>query len=96
MLIILNSDSNPVIPIIVGTTLILIIVMGILYNRKRKGPYPITYIYDDAGNLQFEIYQSDTTFSVINLSHNERVEQANFKNWDDLVSFIELEQRKWK
>lgn len=89
-------SSEQIGPIVVIGFILFILVVGILYNRKRKGPYPITYIYDEKGELQFEIYQSDTMFSVINHTHNDEVEQANFKSWDDLVSFIELEQRKWK
>ncbi len=77
-------------------TLIIILVVGgvlafIFWPRKKA----ITVIRDSTDEIIYAIFQFGSSFLVKNMI-NKKFEPVQFKNWHDVVSYIERERSSWR
>ena len=79
--------------------IVIIIVLGVIigvftfvfWPRKKA----ITVIRDSNDEILYAIFQLGNSFLVKNMI-NKNFEPAQFKNWSDVVSYIEKEISAWK
>lgn len=78
----------------VAISIVLIVIIGVslfvFWPRQRA----ITVIRDSNDEILYAIFQLGSTFLVKNMI-NKKFEPVRFKNWNDVVSYIERERAAW-
>lgn len=87
----MDSVILALIIILIVTFIVTIIV--ILFRRKKV--WPITMIRDSEDQPLYAIFQSANSFIIKNMKI-DKFENAKFKEWSDVVSFIEKDKSFWQ
>ncbi len=80
---------------VIAISIVLVVIIGVFlfvfWPRQRA----ITVIRDANDEILYAIFQLGSTFLVKNMI-NKKFEPAQFKNWHDVVSYIERERAAWR